>query len=263
MTTGARRADVRRRLAAAGFVAAEQEAELLQAAVGDDDEALADLLDRRLQGEPLAWILGRATFCGLSIRVAPGVYVPRAHSEVLVARVVDRLPVGGVAIDVCTGSGALAVAVQHVRPDAHVLACDVDADAVACALSNGVEAYQGDLLDALPAEVPGLVDVIVGVAPYVPTPALPLLQRDTFTFERTEAYDGGDDGLGVLDRIAAAAPAVLRPGGVLLLELGGDQATAFAERLAALGYVDVVALLDEDGDTRGIEATWSAGTAVA
>jgi release factor glutamine methyltransferase len=256
LTAGVRRADVRRRLARAGFIAAEDEAVLLEAAAAGDHAALAGLLDRRLQGEPLAWIIGHATFCGLSVRVAPGVYVPRSHSELLVGRVVERLPVGGVAIDVCTGSGALALAVQHARPDGRVLACDVDAAAVACAVSNGVDAYQGDLLDALPSDVRGLVDVIVGVAPYVPTRALPLLQRDTFAFERTVPYDGGADGLGVLDRIADAARAVLRPGGALLLELGGDQATVFTEHLAALGYVHAVTLLDEDGDARGIEATW-------
>jgi release factor glutamine methyltransferase len=257
LTAGVRRADARRRLAHAGFIAADHEAELLEAAAAGDDAALGAMLDRRLQGEPLAWIIGRATFCGLSIRVAPGVYVPRPHSELLVRRAVDRLPIGGVAVDVCTGSGALALAVLHARPDGRMAACDVDAAAVACAVGNGVDAHQGDLLDALPSDVRGLVDVIVGVAPYVPTRALPLLQRDTFAFERTVPYDGGADGLGVLDRIADAARAVLRPGGALLLELGGDQATVFTEHLAALGYVDAATLLDEDGDARGIEATWS------
>ena len=80
--------------------------------------------------------------------------------------------------------------------------------------------------------------------PYVPTPDLPLLQRDTFTFETPLAYDGGADGLDIVRRVIAEAPAFLRPGGALLLELGGDQAAAF-------DAVDVI--VDEEGDVRGIE----------
>jgi release factor glutamine methyltransferase len=96
--------------------------------------------------------------------------------------------------------------------------------------------------------------VVVGVAPYVPTPELPLLQRDTFTFEGTLAYDGGTDGTRVLRRVLEEGPLWLRSGGTLLLELGGDQADLLAGDLARLGYLDVTVLADEDGDARGIEA---------
>ena len=119
-----------------------------------------------------------------------------------------------------------------------MIASDVDPKAVACARSNGVEAYEGDLFEPL-ADV--VADVIVGVVPYVPTPDLPLLQRDTFTFETPLAYDGGADGLDIVRRVVAEAPRHLR--GSLLLELGGDQA-------AALGGDPI---LDEEGDVRGIE----------
>ena len=99
---------------------------------------------------------------------------------------------------------------------------------------------------------------MVGVVPYVPTSALPLLQRDTFTFESPLHYDGGRDGTDVLRRVLAGAPRFLRSGGALLLELGGEQADALAGDLARLGFAGVGILTDEDGDVRGIEATWTA-----
>jgi len=93
----------------------------------------------------------------------------------------------------------------------------------------------------------------------VPTPELSLLQRDTFAFESPRFYDGGRDGTEILRRVLAESPGFLRPGGALLLELGGGQADALSDDLACLGYVDVTALLDEEGDLRGIEATLGAG----
>jgi release factor glutamine methyltransferase len=203
------------------------------------------MVERRLTGEPLAWITGTAPFCGLWIKVDPGVYVPRWQTEVLARRAAERLPPGGSAIDVCTGSGA--VAVTLMRAGGRVRASDLDERAVACARSNGVDAYAGDLFEPFSERV----DVITGVVPYVPTPDLPLLQRDTFTFETPLSYDGGDDGMGILRRVIAEAPRFLRPGGALLLELGGRQ----AEALDFTGYADVRVLVDDEGDVRGVEAT--------
>ena len=125
---------------------------------------------------------------------------------------------------------------------------------MACAAANGVEVYHGDLFGPLPRGLEGRVDVVVGVVPYVPTPALPQLQRDTFAFESTLAYDGGPDGTDVLKRVLHESRRFLRPGGTLLLELGGEQADALRDELARLGYLDVKVLADEDGDVRGIEA---------
>jgi release factor glutamine methyltransferase len=100
-----------------------------------------------------------------------------------------------------------------------------------------------------------VLDVVVGVVPYVPTPELRLLQRDTFTFEGTRSYDGGDRGTAILRRAIAGAAGFLRPGGGLLLELGGDQAALLAGELDRLGFGACSVLVDEDGDPRGIEAT--------
>jgi release factor glutamine methyltransferase len=245
-------------LASAGFVAADEEADELLARADGDGELLEALLARRLTGEPLAWITGSVLFCGVEIRVDPGVYVPRWQTELLAARAVQRLPADGVAIDLCTGSGALAKVLMTERPGARVVACDVDERSVACARANGVEAYRGDLLAAVPDTLRGAADVVVGVVPYVPTPELGLLQRDTFTFETALSYDGGADGTAILRRVVADGPRFLRPGGALLLELGGEQADELAGQLARLGFVDVGVLVDEDGDVRGIEATFEA-----
>jgi release factor glutamine methyltransferase len=214
------------------------------------------MVRRRLTGEPLAWIIGSVSFCGFQIRVDPGVYVPRWQSEPLARRAVERLPATGLAIDLCTGSGAIARILTTERPGARVVASDVDERAVACALANAVEVYQGDLFAPLPPTLEGRVDVVVGVVPYVPTPALPLLQRDTFAFESPLAYDGGPDGTDILRRVLRDSPRFLRAGGALLLELGGEQADALRDDLARRGYVDITTLVDGEGDVRGIEASW-------
>jgi release factor glutamine methyltransferase len=242
-------------LADAGFVAAEEEADELVARAAGDVELLDGLVRRRLTGEPLAWITGSVTFCGLQIRVDPGVYVPRWQSEALARRAVERLPANGTAIDLCTGAGAIAKTLIASRPGARVVASDVDERAVACAMANGVQVYRGDLFAPLPRTLQGRVDVVVGVVPYVPTPDLPLLQRDTFAFESPLSYDGGGDGTEILRRVVTESPRFLRHGGALLLELGGDQAEVLRDDLARLGYVDVTVLVDEDGDVRGVEAT--------
>lgn len=239
-----------RRLADAGFIAAADEAaELAEAAAGDRSR-LERMVARRLTGEPLAWITGWVEFCGLRIGIAPGVYVPRRHTEALAERAARRLAGAGVAIDVCCGSGAIAGVLSARRPGARVLATDLDPRAVACARANGVDVHTGYLFQGLPVDLCGAVDVVTGVVPYVPTGELRLLQRDTLTFETTLAYDGGADGLEIVRGAVAGARRWLRPGGTLLLELGGDQAA----ELALPGFEDIVVIRDEEGDVRGVEA---------
>ena len=241
-------------LSRAGFIAADAEAAALLARAAGDAALLEALVARRLTGEPLAWVIGRVTFCDLEVLVAPGVYVPRPQSEALARSAAARLPAAGTAIDLCTGTGAIAMTLQNTQPAARVVASEVDERAVACAAGNGVEVYRGDLFAPLPTGLAGKVDVVVGVVPYVPTPELSLLQRDTFAFETTLSYDGGPDGAAILRRVVADGARFLRPGGALLLELGGRQADLLSSDLARLGYVAVTALVDDDGDVRGIEA---------
>lgn len=232
------------------MAAADEAAELLQAAAGDTAR-LEALVARRLRGEPLAWITGWVDFCGLRLVILPGVYVPRWHTEALAERAVRRLPEAGVAVDICCGSGAIAAVLSSRRHHARVLATDLDARAVACARANGVDARTGDLFGGLPVDVCGAVDVVTAVVPYVPAHELDLLQRDTLAFEGALAYDGGPDGLVVVRRAVTDAANWLRPGGSLLLELGGNQAA----ELALPGFDGAVVIHDEDGDRRGVEAT--------
>jgi release factor glutamine methyltransferase len=241
--------DIAARLRAAGCVAAEEEAEELLA-VASGDDALEPLLRRREQGEPLAWITGRTTFCGRVLAVAPGVYVPRPHTEDLARRAAAVLPRGGRAADLCTGAGAIAAHLLAAVPTAVVLAVDSDPAAVACARSNGVDAVEGRLEDALgPA---GSFDVVTAVPPYVPTDELRLLPADVQRYEPGVALDGGADGLDLVRRVVVAAARLLHAGGWLLVEVGGTQDEALAPVLVAAGFDQLTTWRDVDGDLRGL-----------
>jgi release factor glutamine methyltransferase len=249
-----KRASVTRTLADAGFVAAAEEAGELLRAAGDGAGELDDLLERRLRGEPLAWIVGSTVFCEIRVRIDPGVYVPRAQTERLARRAVSLLSAHGVAVDLCTGSGAIGAVLLSERPAATVIATDRDPVAVACARRNGVEALIGNLDEPLPRSLEHRVDVLTAVPPYVPTEELHLLPRDLLAFEPRDALDGGPGGTAILERVIGLSPRWLRPGGTLLVEIGGDQAEALAPPLEDAGLAVVEVHCDAEGDDRGLEA---------
>ena len=245
------------RLWAAGCVAADEEAVEMVAAA-PDAAALEAWVRRREQGEPLAWITGTMSFCGRPLHVGPGVYVPRHQTEDLARRAVGALATAAApepgpvrAADLCTGAGAVAAHLSAEVPGAVVVGVDVDPHAVACARRNGVPAVAGDLDRPLRAHV---FDVVTAVAPYVPTGEIRFLPADVQTHEPRRALDGGDDGLAVVRRLVAGAARLLRPGGWLLTELGGDQDAHLAPDLAAAGFAAVTPWHDEDGDLRGLAA---------
>lgn len=252
--------DAAERLAAAGFPDPDEEVAEL---AGCPDPAAA--LARRLTGEPLAWITGRADLDGERVTMAPGLYVPRWETGLLVRRavaVLDTRPAGpggaGVAVDLCTGCGAVAAVIARRRPAVTVVATDVDPLAVATARANGVACVAHDLTDAhLPAPlaaVAGTVDVVTAVVPYVPTESLRLLPRDVRAFEPRRALDGGPGGLALLGAAVTVAGRLLRAGGVLLVEVGAGHDAALAPVLAAAGFAAAVAHRDDDGDLRLLEA---------
>ena len=245
------------RLGAGGFIAPRGEARELLAAAGENALLLKQMLARRLSGEPLAWICGRTRFCGIELTIDRSVYVPRCHTEPVARRAASLLNRGGTAIDLCTGSGAVARVLKEMRPQAQVIATDIDSRAVVCARRNSVDALPGSLFSPLPLTVRGRVDVVVAVVPYVPTCELPMLQRDTFTFEDRLAYDGGPEGVDILRRVIAESPTWLRAGGALVLELGRGQLDVIAKDLQTAGFDDVQRITDEDGDLRGISARTS------
>ena len=241
-------------LARGGFVAPDAEADALLGASSEGVGPIEDLIARRLLGEPLAWIIGWVRFCGLRVRVDPGVFVPRPHTEALALRAVALLPPLGVAVDLCTGSGAVAAVLGSERPRAAVVATDIDLLAVACARRNGVRALEGDLDEPLRPSWRGRVDVMTAVVPYVPTEELHLLPSDVLAHEPRRALDGGRRGTSVLVRAAEAATRWLRPGGCVLLELGGDQAEEVSTRLTNVGLSEIRVHRDDDGRDRAIEA---------
>jgi release factor glutamine methyltransferase len=241
-------------LAAAGCVAPEAEAEALRRASLDGAGAVDSLVARRIRGEPLAWIVGSVEFCGLRIRIDPGVFVPRPHTQDLARRAISCLRDGGVAVDLCTGSGAVAAALASARPAATVLATDIDPVAVACARRNGVRTLFGDLDEPLPRSLLGRADVMTAVVPYVPREELHLLARDVIAHEPRLAIDGGPSGTAMLARVAAAAARWLRADGHVLMELGGDQADEVATMLHHAGLTNISVHRDDDGQDRAIEA---------
>jgi release factor glutamine methyltransferase len=242
-----------RQLREAGCVAAEEEAgELLATASGP--EQLASMLSRRLDGEPLAWVVGSTEFCGVRVFVHPGVYVPRWQSEPLVRRAAELLATEGRVVDLCTGSGALALALERLTPLAEIVATEIDPVAVACARANGVRVYEGDLDDALPREFFGTCDLVLGVVPYVPSAEIAFLPRDFRDYEPLLALDGGPDGAAVLMRAVAAASRLLKDGGTVLLELGGSEDEVIVPLLGAEGFVTIRTFVDDDGDLRALEA---------
>ncbi|WP_421119216.1 N5-glutamine methyltransferase family protein [Aquihabitans daechungensis] len=245
-------------LARAGFLAPTAEAAELAAAADGDDGRLAEFVDRRVTGEPLAWITGTTTFCGEIIHVHPGVYVPRPQTEPMAIEAVDLLPEDGIAVDLCTGSGAIAAVLGRRKPRARILATDLDPVAVRCAIANGVEAIEADVGDVPSPEIAGRVDVVTAVVPYVPTDALHLLPSDVLAYEPRHALDGGDQGTAILIRTVEAAARILRPGGWLLVELGGHQDRLVMPILTRLGYTDIRAGHDDDGDLRSLRARASA-----
>jgi release factor glutamine methyltransferase len=248
------RAVVEKALAEAGCISPVEEADALLGASAGDPDVLASMLSRRIGGEPLPWITGSIVFCGLEVRVSPGVYVPRWQTEPLARLAASLLPADGIAVDLCTGAGAVAMVLAAASPDASVFASDVDPLAAACARANGVDAFEGMLDDPLPAMLEGTVDVLTAVPPYVPTGQLRFLPRDVQEHEPMAALDGGADGTEVLAEIVRRSPRWLHPDGRIVLELGGDQAEVLEAALRAAGFDTPEILRDAEDDPRGIVA---------
>ena len=201
--------------------------------------AFRDLVRRRAAGEPTAWLTGRRAFLGHAFRVGPQVLVPRPETELLVEAAIARLPPGGALLDLCTGSGCIAISVALARPDARVVATEISPEALAVARENAealgarVELLEGDL-DA-PVAAGERFDVIVSNPPYVPSGEIPGLAREVRREPRL-ALDGGVDGLDVLRRIVSRAPSRLRPDGLLFMEMHETHALPLPALCLAAGF---------------------------
>ena len=229
-----------------------------------DAAAFAALARRRRDGEPVAYLTGTREFWGLTLVVSPAVLIPRPETETLVELALARLPEdrGTRVLDLGTGSGAIALAIAHSRPQARVLAIDASPDALAVARENAlrlglgnVEFLQSDWYGALPASGPGAwatggpFDLIAANPPYV-VAGDPHLDDGDLRFEPVGALSPGGDGLDALRTIVAGAPGRLVPGGTLVVEHGYDQSEAVRELFAAAGFVRIVAARDIAGTPR-------------
>lgn len=209
----------------------------------EDRAAFRGFLRRRRAREPLQHILGDVEFCGLSFAVAPGVFIPRPETELLVERALARLavdfPLGGGrlgnhplrALELGVGSGVIAVSLAAKRPDLTIWTSDIAPAALALAAANakrhGVAArVDFQAVDGLPADNGAPVHLIVSNPPYVRPDEAPLLAPEVTDYDPPEALYGGDDGLEFYRRLAAEAPGRLVPGGLLAVEIGADQGPA-------------------------------------
>lgn len=225
-------------------------------------QALYAQLARRAAGEPLAYILGEHSFCGLSLRVSPAVLVPRPETELLVQWALELLPQAPAQtmVDLGTGSGAIALALAHAQPALHVTATDASAEALAVAYSNaqrlglslGMEFAQGPWWGPLAGRRFGLA---VSNPPYIAEGDSHLA---ALKHEPTEALTAGADGLDDLRNIIQGAAAHLLPGAWLLLEHGHDQGVAVLGLLAAAGFSLCQTRNDLGGLARCSGGCWAA-----
>jgi release factor glutamine methyltransferase len=225
-----------------------------------------ELLVRRRRFEPIAYILGEREFYGLRFSVNQHVLIPRPDTETLVDVALERTRdrhLFGRALDVCTGSGCVAVAFATERPTWHVTGSDISEHALGVARKNAlrhgaiwnVDFRQSDLLAAIDAEP--RYDLITANPPYIPEGEVPSLCPDIKNFEPHVALTGGADGLAILRRLVKAAPGWLAPGGILAMEVGAGQAERVAKGLAAFGFLEVTQTKDYGGIDRIVSGRWA------
>ena len=221
----------------------------------DELAAFRALIERRGRREPIAYILGQCEFWSLTFKVGPAVLIPRGDTETLVEAALKVLPQGGTLLDVGVGSGAIALAIAHERPDLSVEGIDLSAAALAVATENAqrlgladrVTLRQGDLF-AL--EGSRQYDVIVSNPPYIAVEEKATLMPEVRDFEPGLALFAGADGLDCYRALIPAAKAQLKNSGTLLVEVGAGQATAVAELFAAAGYAEIFTSRDLAGIER-------------
>ncbi len=223
--------------------------ELAEPALAERFEAL---VQRRQQGEPMAYLAGWREFHGLRFEVGPAVLIPRPETEQLVDLVIERAPYGAQVLDLGSGSGAIAISIAHARSDLRLVATDRSVVSLELARRNAmallgaagaarVAWHAGDWWAALPTQ--RCFEVIVSNPPYIAA-ADPHLAEGDLRFEPRGALAAGADGLDDLRTIVAGAPAWLRPGGLLALEHGWDQGKAVRELMRTAGFTSVDTLHD-------------------
>ncbi len=232
----------------------------------DELEGLEAFLRKRSENVPLQYLLGEAEFMSLSFKVSPAVLIPRQDTEILVEKCIELINGNGInglinessgarVLDMCTGSGCIAVSIAHYCPDSRIIACDVSQDALEIAKINSVRAGVekrlkfccGDLFEAL--EDSEKFHIIASNPPYIETGTVKILQRQVRDHEPYIALDGGADGLDFYKKIIYAAPGFLYEAGYLALEIGYNQGESVS-RLMESGFESVTVLKDLGGNDR-------------
>lgn len=214
--------------------------------IGDELERLRALVKRRRAREPMAYLMGAREFYGRSFRVDRRVLIPRPDTETLVDVALERSRHCSMSmrlLDLCTGSGCVAITIARERPTARVTATDTSEDALAVARDNAARlgAYNvsfraGDLFAPASGE---RFDVVTANPPYIASGEIATLEPDVREFEPRLALDGGADGLDLVRRVVEGAPAALVPGGVLAVEIGAGEADATRALFEARGFEGV------------------------
>ena len=229
------------------------------------EERIAELTDRRLKGEPVAYIIGEWEFYGLSLDVSREVLIPRMDTEVLAEEAILAARGAGEGcrvLDLCAGSGCVGLAVAANVPECKVVLADLSEGALRicrqnvrrCGLSNQVTCLSADAkLPPLPALWD--FDVIACNPPYIPTADIPTLDSSVKDYEPHEALDGGEDGLDFYRTVAAKWKGALRLGGRLIFEVGMGQSPDVEAILSENGFEDVRSIPDTQGILRVVSGT--------
>lgn len=233
-------------------------------------ESLHRLTSRRLAGEPLAYVVGRQQFMGLELIAGPAALIPRRETEILgraALALAERMARerGEVRVlDICTGSGNLAIALACREPRARVWGADLSAEAIDLAERNArfqggsdrIDFRAGDLLQPFDTpEFRGNVDLIVCNPPYISSGKVDTLPDEIARHEPRLAFDGGPLGIRILNRLIHEAPHFLRPGGFLVFEVGMGQARGVRRRIEqGRAYAQIIDAVDGSGNVRAIAA---------
>lgn len=216
-------------------------------------EAYQGMIMQYQSGAPLQYLLGKTDFMGLELQVTPAVLIPRFDTECLVERALQLLEpiLQPTVLDICTGSGAIAIAISHYKKDAVVYAGDLSAEALRVATQNNAQCgttvrfRQGNLLEPF-SDLQGKVDLLISNPPYVTTEEMQVLPEDVRQEPRMALW-GGEDGLYFYRKITAAAVTQLHSGGWLAFEVGWQQGDAVRQLLTSHGFGDVKILQDWQG----------------